>query len=145
MQRATWLWLAFVLGLGFALFQLKYQVQGLEEKLTRINREILQNEETIHVLKAEWSYLNQPERIEALARKYLSLRPLAGKQYGTFDDLPMRQNLAPPRPDDASPSAGSPSAGSPSAAAPAAPITPLPVPRPQLGRSGGVTLAKDAQ
>jgi cell division protein FtsL len=150
MQRATWLWLAFVLGLGFALFQLKYQVQGLEEKLTRINREILQNEETIHVLKAEWSYLNQHERIEALARKYLSLRPLAGKQYGTFDDLPMRQNPASPRPGDASPSAGSPnagspSAGSPSAAAPAAPITPLPVPRPHLGRSGGVTLAKDAQ
>ncbi|HEY6335722.1 MAG TPA: hypothetical protein VI113_07540 [Alphaproteobacteria bacterium] len=145
MQRATWLWLAFVLGLGFALFQLKYRVQGLEEKLTRINREILQNEETIHVLKAEWSYLNQPERIEALARKYLGLRPLAGKQYGTFDDLPMRRNLAPPRPEDAAPSAGSPSAGSPGDAAPTTPITPLPIPRPQRGPNGGVTLAKDAQ
>ncbi|HYB08765.1 MAG TPA: hypothetical protein VEJ16_03745 [Alphaproteobacteria bacterium] len=133
MHRATWLWLAFVLALGFALFQLKYQVQGLEEKLTRINREILQNEETIHVLKAEWSYRNQPEHIEALARKYLNLQPLAGKQYGRFDDLPMRPAPAAPQPDDASPSA----------TAPIPPAIPLPVPRPQKGRSGSVTLAKD--
>lgn len=90
--RATWIWLALALGFGFGLFQLKYQVQGLEQKLARINRQILENEEAIHVLKAEWSYLNRPERIDALSRKYLGFQPLTGQQYGSFENLPQRDD-----------------------------------------------------
>ena len=141
MRRATWLWLVAVLGLGFALFQLKYQVQGLEEKLTRINREILQNEEAIHVLKAEWSYLDQPARIETLARKYLGFQPFAGKQYGGFDDLPMRARPAPPLSNDAAPADDA----APAAQAPAAQTSPLPVARPKFEHNRSVTLARDVQ
>ena len=89
-SRGTWIWLALALGIGFGLFQLKYQVQKHEEQLARLNRQILESQEAIHVLQAEWSYLNQPDRIEALARKYLALQPLAGKQFGSFDELPPR-------------------------------------------------------
>lgn len=88
--RGTWIWLALALGIGFGLFQLKYQVQRHEARLAQLNRQILESQEAIHVLKAEWSYLNQPERIEALARKYLALQPLAGKQFGSLDELPPR-------------------------------------------------------
>jgi len=100
--RGTWVWLAFALGIGFGLFQLKYQVQGLEQKLGRLNHQILESQEAIHVLKAEWSYLNQPDRIQALAQKYLSLQPLSGGQFRAVDDLPMRGGAdlvapAPPR------------------------------------------------
>lgn len=102
-SRGTWVWLALALGIGFGLFQLKYQVQGLEQKLARVNRQTLESQEAIHVLKAEWSYLNQPERIQALAQKYLALQPLSGKQFGSIDDLPMRAGAevvvpAPPHP-----------------------------------------------
>jgi len=141
MRRATWLWLAFVLGLGFALFQLKYQVQGLEERLARINREILQNEEAIHVLKAEWSYLDQPARIEALARKHLGFQPFSSKQYGTFDDLPMRTLPAPPLSNDAAPT----NERAPAVGAPAVPTSPLPIPHPKFEHNHSVTLARDVQ
>lgn len=107
-SRGTWVWLALALAIGFGLFQLKYQVQGLEQKLARLNRQTLESEEAIHVLKAEWSYLNQPERIQALAQKYLALQPLSGKQFGSVADLPMRagaDNVGPAPPRQATPPA----------------------------------------
>ena len=130
-SRATSVWLALALGVGFGLFQLKYQVQGLEDKLARLNRQILESEEAIHVLNAEWSYLNRPERIEGLARKYLALQPTAGKQFGSFDDLPHR---------------GSPDLAAPSsphkAAPPTKPDARAPLGRPASPAGTRVTLAR---
>ncbi len=130
--RGIWIWLVLALGLGFGLFQLKYQVQGLESELARTNRQILESEEAIHVLKAEWSYLNRPERIETLARKYLDLQPLSGKQFGSFADLPGRSDF----------SAVTPEGGQ---SAPRAPLTPLPSRPPQGPQRGNVTLARDVR
>jgi cell division protein FtsL len=56
-----------------ALFQVKYKVQGLDRDLKEINRQIRSDKDSIHVLKAEWAYLNQPERLTHLAQKYLKL------------------------------------------------------------------------
>lgn len=132
LSRGIWIWLVLALGLGFGLFQLKYRVQGLEAKLAHINRQILESEESIHVLKAEWSYLNQPDRIEALARKHLALEPLTGRQYGTIDDLPLRNtDLAEP--------------GGAGGSAPHAPAIPRPTERPSGPQGGGVTLARDVR
>jgi hypothetical protein len=137
--RATAIWLVLALGIGFGLFQLKYQVQGLEQKLAGINRQILDNEEAIHVLKAEWSYLNRPERIEALSRKFLELQPLSGKQYVSLDDVPLRPVLPVPTlpPDGAGPNA-----------APKAPLPPIahsPAARPIGPNGGGIRLAREVQ
>ena len=95
LSRATLLWLMVALATGFGLFALKYRVQGSEEVLARLNRQILQEEEAIHLLKAEWSYSNQTDRIESLARRYLQMVPLTGRQYGAIDDLPWRPASAP--------------------------------------------------
>ncbi len=119
MRRGVWLWLCVVLGVGFGVYQLKLKVQGLEQRYATVNRQILEREEAIHVLKAEWSYLNQPERIDELARKYLGLVPLTGKQYGSLDDLPQRGEAA------------------------QAPPLPLPVARPKMPKSTRVTLVRD--
>ncbi|HUC63611.1 MAG TPA: hypothetical protein VMF53_16820 [Alphaproteobacteria bacterium] len=88
--RATIVWLVLALGIGFGLYHLKFRVQELEQKLAQTNRDILTNEEAIHVLKADWSYLNRPEAIDPLARKFLGLGPMTGSQYVTFAALPMR-------------------------------------------------------
>ena len=60
----------------FGLFQIKYKVQNLRKDLTEIQRQILQEKEEIHVLKAEWTYLNQPDRLKRLADQYLKLKPM---------------------------------------------------------------------
>ncbi len=42
------------------------------------------------MLQAEWTYLNEPRRLEALTHKYLELAPLAAAHVITVDDLPAR-------------------------------------------------------
>lgn len=58
----------------FALFQVKYKVQNLHRDLAEIERQIAIDKKTIHVLEAEWAYLNRPERLKQLADQYLDLR-----------------------------------------------------------------------
>jgi hypothetical protein len=72
------------------LYQLKHEVMLLEQDLARVNREILDDQEAVHVLKAEWTYLNEPRRLEALSKRHLELAPLAAAQLITIDDLPTR-------------------------------------------------------
>lgn len=130
MRRAFWVWLSLALGFGVGVYQLKLHVQSLEARLGTVNRQILESEESIHVLKAEWSYLNRPERIDALARKYLGFGPLSGKQYGAIAELPLR-----PPADDAALSQANP-----------APAIPLPVPAARPApKAGAITLVKDVR
>jgi hypothetical protein len=57
--------------LGAALFWVSQQVQMLEREQRGINQQISSEQEGMRVLNAEWDYLNRPDRIEALAAKYL--------------------------------------------------------------------------
>jgi hypothetical protein len=65
-------------------------VQSLEEELTQANRDILREQETIHLLGAEWSYLNDPARLADLTRRHLTLAPLSAGQMIRIEDLPLR-------------------------------------------------------
>lgn len=88
--RSTFLWLALAIIVGFALFHVKYQVQDLEEELARLNAAILKEQQQIHVLRAEWSYLNTPSRLEELAARHLDLGPVQTAQIGSVSSLPWR-------------------------------------------------------
>ena len=88
--RGTLLWLALAIVAGAGLFHVSYRVQSLEEELTRVNRDILREQETIHLLHAEWSYLNEPTRLAELTRRHLTLAPLAAGQMMRIEDLPLR-------------------------------------------------------
>lgn len=57
----------------FGLFQVKYKVYSLKKDLNEINRQLAEDKDSIRVLKAEWAYLNKPDRIEHLADKYLQM------------------------------------------------------------------------
>jgi hypothetical protein len=72
---------------GIALFVVKYQVQDFEGTLTKINREISDHRQAVHVLKAEWSHLNEPNRLRYLTVRYLDLGPLENAQFTRASDL----------------------------------------------------------
>lgn len=93
-RAATILWVALAALVGVGLFQLKHEVQALDEELVRLNRRIAEEHRTIHVLKAEWSYINQPQRLERLAQRHLDLVPMKPQQITRLADLPRR----PPEP-----------------------------------------------
>ena len=96
MMRPTTL-ILFVLSVvaGGVLFGIAFEVSTLEERLIVVNQQITDDREAIHVLRAEWSYLNQPERLEELSQRYLELRPLEGGQIANVAALPARQSRDP--------------------------------------------------
>lgn len=108
------LWTLVIATAGYGMFQIKFEVQALEAELTALNNDIRAREEAIRVLRAEWSYLNEPNRLAALASRYLELTPVAASQLVRFQDVPQRpapgtQDAAlpvpQPRPVDATPAA----------------------------------------
>ncbi len=110
------LWTLVIATAGYGMFQIKFEVQALEAELTALNGDIRAREEAIRVLRAEWSYLNEPNRLAALAARYLELTPVAANQLVRFSDVPQRpapgtaaQDAAlpvpRPRPVDATPAA----------------------------------------
>jgi len=89
-RPTTVLWMGLAGAVGFGLFQLKHEVQELEDEMFRLNRTIVAEQQAIHVLKAEWSYINQPQRLQALAARHLDLQPMKPTQLGDLADLPLR-------------------------------------------------------
>ncbi len=87
-RLATLLWIAIAGVMGYGLYQLKHEVMSLETELGRLNRQIVREQENIHVLRAEWAYTNQPQRLQALAQRHLDLTPMNPRQFGRLDALP---------------------------------------------------------
>ena len=70
------------IGLIVAVLVVAMQVYGLEHKsrdagkqLSALREEIAEERETIRRLRAEWSYLNNPARLETLAGRHLEHKP----------------------------------------------------------------------
>ncbi len=70
-----------------ALFKIKYDVIDCEKKILKLNKSIKKTTKTIHVLKAEWAFLNNPERLKKLSDKYLKMTPVRGNQMATPKSL----------------------------------------------------------
>src|SRR5207302_121288 len=90
-------WLLLVLASGFTTFKVKYAVQDIEDELSRVRRQTIAEQQEIRVLTAEWTYLNQPERLAELNRRFLGLAPIGTKQLQQrIEDIPLRPPPAPP-------------------------------------------------
>ncbi|HLW29048.1 MAG TPA: hypothetical protein VKY54_15060 [Kiloniellales bacterium] len=135
-------------GIAGFLFQVKYRVQDLEQELATLNQQIRVDREAMHVLRTEWSYLNQPERISELAARHLEMGLMEAPQVlASFEVLPPRpedfgyaqadleNKLPQPRPRPTTP-AGWPGEGHPEIRmASAAPVAAPSAAEPQVSRS----------
>jgi hypothetical protein len=89
-------WLLLVVSAGFVTFKVKYAVQDIEDELSRVRKQTIAEQQEIRVLNAEWTYLNQPERLAELNRRFLQLAPIGTKQLQQkAEDIPLRP-LPPP-------------------------------------------------
>ena len=60
---------------GALLLHTSQSVQQEETQIAEISSGVSREKESIRVLRTEWAYLNNPSRLEKLARQYLNLSP----------------------------------------------------------------------
>lgn len=124
-RLGTTITMSLAVAAGIGLFYAKHRVQALEHEISAIQQQILRDREAIHVLHAEWSFLNDPERLAELARRHLEMAPLAGSQIATFADIPEKLPL-PPAVEPGAPEESDPSVDGPAEPAPEAQIVAAP-------------------
>ncbi len=71
MRNTAFLWFVLAIFCSGALFYVSQRTYDMKQDLSFITKDISQEKEALRVLEAEWSYLNNPKRLERLAKKYL--------------------------------------------------------------------------
>jgi cell division protein FtsL len=77
------------------VYSIKYESAVRAEQVAKLAAEIKHERETIAALRAEWALLDNPARIEALARRHLALKMLDPAQIEHLDHLPERPPMPP--------------------------------------------------
>ncbi len=88
LRISTALCILLLLAGAFGLYRVKYTVHDLREEVHQLESQVLEERESLHVMRAEWAYLNRPERLRHLASKYLHMVPLDGSQLADLGDVP---------------------------------------------------------
>jgi hypothetical protein len=83
------------------VYRIKFDSTVQAERLAKIRSEVLRERDTIAALRAAWGELDNPARIEGLAKRFLPLKPIAPTQFNALDQLPDRppQFVKPDSPD----------------------------------------------
>ncbi len=72
------------------VYRIKFESTVQAEHLAKLRSEVRKERDRIAALRAEWGTLDNPGRIEALAKRFTALKPIAPTQFDTLDRLPER-------------------------------------------------------
>jgi hypothetical protein len=83
------------------VYRIKFDSTVQAERLAKIRSEVRRERDTIAALRAQWGELENPARIEALAKRFLPLKPVMPLQFDQLNQLPDRppQFVKPDSPD----------------------------------------------
>lgn len=92
-------WFALAIVASVMLYHTSDRVNALGQELSALNAQIEAEQQSLHVLNAEWVYLANPARVESVAKRHLDLQPtqpdhvLALKDIGSL--LPLHDGAEP--------------------------------------------------
>lgn len=72
------------------VYRIKFDSTVQAERLAKIRGEVRRERDKVAALRDEWSRLDDPVRIEELAKRFLPLKPIAPNQFDSFDRVPDR-------------------------------------------------------
>jgi cell division protein FtsL len=72
------------------VYRIKFDATVQAEHLAKMRSEVRKERDAIAALRAEWGELENPARIEALAKRFLQLKPIAPTQFDQLNTLPER-------------------------------------------------------
>jgi cell division protein FtsL len=79
------------------VYEIKFQATVQAERVAKLRSEIRRERDAVAALRAEWAKLDNPARIQGLAKRHTTLRPLDATQIDNFDRLPERPpQIVPP-------------------------------------------------
>lgn len=79
---------AALIGTAVWVYSIKYETIFYAEQEKKLEHKLDRENASIIVLRAEWQYLNQPARLQALADKFLDSKPLEAYQIIRPNELP---------------------------------------------------------
>jgi cell division protein FtsL len=82
--------LALLVAAAAYVYEIKFESTLRGERVAKMRGDIQRERDAIAALRAEWSTLENPARIQGLARRHLRLRPPDSAQYDSLERLPER-------------------------------------------------------
>jgi hypothetical protein len=72
------------------VYRIKMESTVRTEQVLRLHADIREQRDAIALLRAEWARLGAPLRLQALAERHLTLKPITAQQYDSLKNLPDR-------------------------------------------------------
>ena len=86
----TVLWIALLVVAGGTVMHVSYQVRHVQKHLSELARSTQQEQDAIRILSAEWDTLNDPQRIDALAKRHLALESTPIARVVALEAIPLK-------------------------------------------------------
>ena len=91
-RLSAFLAIMILMGSAVYAYSVKYETIVLAEQIAKHKLKISREKESIALLKAEWQFLNRPDRIQALVEQHSDLQALQIQQIVRWADVPVRKD-----------------------------------------------------
>jgi hypothetical protein len=79
------------------VYEIKYSATRQAERVAKLRVEVRRERDAVAALRAEWAQLDNPDRIQILARRHLTLKSIQATQFDSLDRLPDKPvDIVPP-------------------------------------------------
>lgn len=72
------------------VYRIKMESTVRTERVLRLHADIHEQRDAIAALRAEWTKLDAPQRLQGLVERHLPLKPINATQYDSLKNLPER-------------------------------------------------------